>query len=342
MTDLWRHDYRSFLRSARKQPPAIIEEGILPVRTRMVIAGEENVGKTILAAQLAMDVSSGMPFLGLFDTPDARRVVSVQAEVPEALFQRRLAKSVKLYSRKIAPGFLTLTGPAIEIDTSTGADLLSTLIKETKAELLIIDPAYKFHTSDENDATSMKRFLKVLDNMIDRYGIAVVMTHHKKKPQFTSAGKAIRSGLAEVRGSSVITGWADSRLLMTNSDPKVTLDMELRHAVAKPPRVILTLDRSRALFSAEIPGGPTAAEATVIALVASGVSAYGELAKQAAGSLKCTQRHAKRVIAACRTKGLLTLGIPQVVLAGTQGSTWETEEDEIHPALLGEGEDEEI
>jgi len=337
MTKLWRNEYRDFFRSPVPSPPAIVEEGLLPVQSRMIIGGEENVGKTILATQLALDIASGSSFLRLFDISKPRRVLVIQAEVAEALYQRRLAKSVKIYSRKIRSGYLHFAGPGIELDTKTGSDLFMTMVSETKADVVIIDPMYKFCSGDENSAGEVKRFLHVLDSALSEYGISVIMTHHKRKPYVTSSGKVVRVGLADFRGSSVLTGWADSRLIMTDNPPKVTLDMELRHATSKPQRIILTLDRKTMLFTAELPGSATLAEAVVVALVARGITRYNQLAAEVAKELGKSTRHAKRVIASCRAKGLVGTATPQLLLP--QASSWDVEEDEIDVSPIAVGDD---
>ena len=340
MTKLWRHEYRDFFRSPVPSPPAIVEEGILPVQSRMIIGGEENVGKTILATQLALDIASGMSFLRLFDVPKPRKVLMIQAEVAEPLFQRRLAKSVKIYSRKIRAGYLHFAGPGMELNTKTGSDLFMTMIDESKAEVIVIDPTYKFYMGNENDAGEVKRFLHVLDSALSEYGVSVILTHHMRKPFISQSGKVIRVGLADFRGSSVLTGWADSRIMMINNAPKVTLDMELRHATSKPPRVIMTLDRKTALFTAEIPGGATAAEQQVLAIVASGTRRYAELVTQSMVLLNVSRRHVERIIASCRSKGLISQGVPKLLIAGPMGTSWQTEEDEISvPIGVDDGDD---
>lgn len=330
MPNIWRTDYRVFLSSRLARVECIISDGILPRESRVIIGGDEKIGKTILVTQMALDIASGMPFLGLFDIPSAKKVVLIQAEVPQREYRRRLGKSVKRYSRKISSGYLTIIGaPVLDIESATGHNLLRNIIAETNAEVIIFDPMYKFHSRDEDRAGEMKHVLAVLDSLIAEYDISVVMTHHLRKPFMSTSGRVVRMGTKEISGTSLLTRWADSLLVATPNPPKVVLDMVLRHAEEDIPRVILTLNRNNVLFDAEIPGGPTAAEAVILALVAGGTTRYIDVMRTGAQQLNVTPGHVKKIIASCRTKGLLSTGPLQLLLPGPTGTTWETEEDEI-------------
>jgi RecA-family ATPase len=67
----------------------IIENGIMPNESHLLIAGESGVGKSLLRLELAIHMAIGWEWLG-FKIPKPRRVLVMQWENPEITERNRL------------------------------------------------------------------------------------------------------------------------------------------------------------------------------------------------------------------------------------------------------------
>src|SRR6516162_11810504 len=71
-------------------PPCLVEPGLLPPQGILFVGGEPKVGKSLLVANLALSLASGLSRSG-FSVPAPRRVLVCQFELPVAQFVDRLA-----------------------------------------------------------------------------------------------------------------------------------------------------------------------------------------------------------------------------------------------------------
>src|SRR5438105_15503885 len=71
-------------------PPCLVEPGLLPPQGILFVGGEPKVGKSLLVANLALSLASGLSRSG-FSIPASRRVLICQFELPVPQFVDRLA-----------------------------------------------------------------------------------------------------------------------------------------------------------------------------------------------------------------------------------------------------------
>src|SRR6266704_1074782 len=71
-------------------PPCLVEPGLLPPQGILLVGGEPKVGKSLLVANLALSLASGLSRSG-FSIPASRRVLICQFELPVPQFVGRLA-----------------------------------------------------------------------------------------------------------------------------------------------------------------------------------------------------------------------------------------------------------
>ncbi len=222
------------------QPPPlkeIISDGILYEQTKLVIFGGPKLGKSVLAQQLSFCLVMGLPWLG-FSVLQSR-VMYIQAEISEVLFRTRLMDMGK---GRIVPAnmFNLSTIVGFHLDKPTpSSDLLAAVAKH-KPDVLIIDPKYKFVSS--NDENSIIRFTDTVDECILKHNTTVVVIEHSRKPKMSATGAVVDMGGFELRGP-IIEQWADGIIRLTgdlNQDTRV-LQFELRHAVNQilPKQLVL-------------------------------------------------------------------------------------------------------
>lgn len=200
----------------------LIEEGILSVGGRLLIAGKPKVGKSLFVNNLALSLSSGLPFLrnGAFkgfavDHPT--RTLLLDRELSKhSLFKRLTQFTHDIPAFQAAHENLLIDHDhLIRLDQPNAYDTLLQLIEQNGAEVCILDTAYKFFGGDVESSSSLMKGFNVLDKLIHETGCAFVLTHHNKKGQGGN-GKQ-NTDLADpdnVVGSFLWTGWPNATILL--------------------------------------------------------------------------------------------------------------------------------
>jgi len=279
--------------------PALIEPGLLPASGILFLGGEPKLGKSVLAANLALALASGSSRLG-FQVPAPRRVLICQFELPTPHFAERLdtmrqligpAADSNLFVDTVATGHL--------LSTPHGLDHFLGSARAVNAEVIILDPLYSTHDQDENDTRAMSALCQSLLRLRDGSGAALIVIHHVRK----AAGRhEIGSAF---RGSSALHAVGDSYLLLTrlpSETPTVELRFQFRYAAAPPPR-LLSLDPETLWFdTCSATSAPVRAPRKVEtanvhrALADSGPSRFNQLRQRIMDQSECSRRTAQLAI----------------------------------------------
>jgi len=193
--------YEDFIQGPTEIPwlvPDLIPEGGL-----CLIAGRPKAGKSLLALNLALAVSSGSDFLG---RPCRQAPAAViQLEDPLALIRSRLAAM----DGHPSGGFLYFDNEARWNEATKLS--LPAYVEELGLKLLIIDPLVRWSPpgAKENSAEDMAVLMYGLRDLVRATGCSVLAVHHSRK----SGG----SGGDSIRGSSAILGAVDAALILHRS-----------------------------------------------------------------------------------------------------------------------------
>lgn len=168
-----------------KERPALAPEqieGILRVGHKMCIAGPSKAGKSYLLIELAIAVAEGSQWLGHKCRPG--RVLYCNFEVDRNSCINRFFDVYKAMGASKAHAdmisFWHLRGRTMPLDK-----LSPRLIRRCAAaggySLIILDPAYKVLTGDENSAAEMSEFCRHLDRIARDCNATLVFCHHHSK-----------------------------------------------------------------------------------------------------------------------------------------------------------------
>lgn len=289
----------------------IIAEGVLPLRSRMIVGALPRVGKTTMLTQLALEIASGSPALGLFDIPRPRRVIMMQQEIGDEAFQQRLSSAAKGYRNLSLDNLFIYPCAGLKFDTPAGNKEIELLLAEIEPDVIVLDPLYKFWcVSDENAAAEVQRREDILDRYISTFGVSIIIAHHLKKPNRDVSGRFVRQESSlDLRGSSQLVAWADTVLVLSPVEKdKLVGTLDMRHAKDEPPVLILNRDRANMRFNAEMQGDPTGpVEQSVVKVLQSAGNhmAYKDIMKviTSGGS---SRRTCQAALSRLRTKGLIT------------------------------------
>lgn len=243
-----------FIRKTLPNHEAIIGRGILYPRSRLGLTGPGKKGKSMLVQNIILSLAAGIPFLGQFPIPLARRVVYVQSEVSPQAMQDRLIRMIDSRADESLKfsGATLVNAPNLKIDSKEGYRAIEMILEQSKAEVAVFDPLYRLHIADENRANEMRAVIDLFDRLIDRFGIALILVHHHGK-----ATEGRDEGQFS-RGSTVFTDWIDTQFVFRGMGETVDgqlmrkLSFILRNDV-EPEPLTLTLDPETLWFEVQQP-----------------------------------------------------------------------------------------
>jgi RecA-family ATPase len=156
--------------------------------------------------QMAHALATGSKFLGEYPTDGRQRVVFLQAELSEGWFQKRIRKLNDRYGPAdelfILNGQMTFGKVGQYAKSEINLAPLEQIIVSHRADVVFIDPLQGYVDIPENNTDANREFQRQLSTLRHKYECAIVVTHHDRK---TDAGE----GLHRMRGSSVLSDWAD-------------------------------------------------------------------------------------------------------------------------------------
>jgi AAA domain/DnaB-like helicase N terminal domain len=197
------------------KPVSWLVDGLIPVKTLTILAGEGGAGKTWLTLDLARSIVLGGKFLDR--TSQKMPVVILDRENPAAIMRER----AELIFKGPAPG-LHIWGTWLPDQPPLIGD--RRLLELAKDEpLIVFDSLLRFHCADENSATEMKVVMGYLRDLVTA-GATVLVLHHRSKSESST-----------YRGSSDIINGAD-----------------VGFALAKTPGDLLTLKTIKHRFAQDI------------------------------------------------------------------------------------------
>lgn len=268
-------------------PPShyrIISGGVLNVKNRMLIFGDEGSWKSMLALHTAHCLARGSRWLGFYTYPS--NVLRLQVELPMYTDRDRVEKycigSKQIYIAKDGhqvvtsaeldrldarateyayPLVVSRTEQFIHIDESSGWESLRRNIQMCIAELpplslvVILDPLYKMFNRNLSEETDVKPMLDKIDLVMEDAsqsipGVSFIIVHHTRKTKTDESGRPIAMGSQDAVGSRALVRWADTvlRIDPDPTDPTMTkvnaTFTKHRNAEDVLPTLILRWDRS--------------------------------------------------------------------------------------------------
>lgn len=154
--------------------PRFLVDPIIPSEGLVLLHGKREAGKTQLALTLALAVTSGTPFLGLYPTAPGSALL-LQVDMPALLTQDRIRQNPDFDRIAI------LTSPTkvdvVSLKISPPAALKAA--QATKPTIVIIDSLRKIHDNDEIDSSAPTNVYSACRELFP--GSTLVLLHHDRK-----------------------------------------------------------------------------------------------------------------------------------------------------------------
>lgn len=167
---------------AAEDPYDWVIPGVLEARDRMLITAVEGAGKSVLCAQVAVQVASGVHAWSLKPV-EPHKVLYVDLENSERLVRRRL-RSIATRVRCDLTNLAVECHPhGIDLTTRAGQVWLAGKVKANRPRLLVIGPLYRMYagTSAKGDVggeNQARTVVTALDRIREAYGCALLMETH--------------------------------------------------------------------------------------------------------------------------------------------------------------------
>lgn len=172
-----------------------IEPQILPKSATLIFGGEAKIGKSFMMIEFARALTCRRaPFdYHQFHVPERARVLLVEQELGPITLKRRLHKVFDAVPRDEWADYLFYESkrPELSLDDPEGQQYFADMIAETKPNVLILDPISMMHAYDENSSTDIAKLFRTLEffkQINPEQEMAVILSHHFKKPQLGKDG----------------------------------------------------------------------------------------------------------------------------------------------------------
>lgn len=120
------------------------------------------------------------------------------------------------------------------LDVPQRVDGLIQWVKDTKAQVVVLDPFKLLHQADEQSASELTPVLDALQRIITETGCTIILIHHTKKGGSWDKGDQSDAQSADARGSGAIIGSVDHVIAVKGVAPAQRVAGEVRFVVECP------------------------------------------------------------------------------------------------------------
>src|SRR5690625_2114556 len=197
--------------------PNLLEKG-----DRLIVTGQEGMGKTLWLRQLGITAAAGIHPTTWERLDKPAKVLYVDVENSEKQWRRETKHIAALSAEKgLEPPHENIhvhCGGRMNLTRDRDLGLVHKLVDEHDPDILFIGPIYRLAPSVNNDEEASP-LIAALDTLRDR-GLAMLMEAHIPKAQDTNGKRNLAP-----RGSSALMGWPEFGLGLAASDDKFGADV---------------------------------------------------------------------------------------------------------------------
>lgn len=209
-------------------------EGLWTDKSRGFIAGHPGVGKTWIALDMLLAVTTGGLCMNKFKPSYKAACLLVEEEASRRNLQRRihgLARARGLKDVDLTNLFhITRQFPKVPRDTK---ELIS-IIKTNNIKFVVFDSLRRMHSANENSSNEMQAVLDAFALIGVECQCSVLLIHHLAKSGVENSGKSI---FERMRGSSDFWAWRDCVIGVEGEEDAemATCSFQFRDAEAPAP-----------------------------------------------------------------------------------------------------------
>ena len=230
-------DLTNDLANLAYEPPTLITD-FLYGQTSTMLASDPGIGKSIVATQIALSLSSGTPLFGTFPVPMPQKVYYLQLEGSyyhsiERL--RLMQQKVPIITENICWDMGEGLNTAREDDWTR---LEARILAFGTPALIVIDPIYMAVIGGLSEDRPASAFVRFSTRLMQRFGCANLLVHHTHRTRYHN-GEEVQEA-DPFYGSQWLKAHLDaSWLLLRTGKSKVRLDCKKDRNGVLPKRIEL-------------------------------------------------------------------------------------------------------
>lgn len=219
----------------------IIEE-YLYERDVVMLLGSEKAGKSLLAIQMAMEISTGGKLFDKYQCHQ-KKVIYLQTEGKKDETVDRMQNMCQVIN--VDPEFFIRTYKKFcPLNVPEYLDALDKLFEEKDVYdgVFILDCLYMAMVGDLNSNEDVRNFISSLTMLLEKYRLTCIFVHHSKRDEFHE-GKQVKKGDKSSYGSVFLRANID-HILFLDMDGKtrvrtLSCDTQRSGKIAEPEKLIL-------------------------------------------------------------------------------------------------------
>jgi hypothetical protein len=208
----------------KDDPDKWIIKNMIPRMGRVLVYGRGGDYKSAVIFDLCVAVASGGQLLEQMSVINLYGGV-VLLSTEGSIYSNRDRLLGYMRSRNVVPDAVRLHygQQPLELRRPEDIKVLRAMVEIHKPVLVVLDPMVSFYGGNENDTEQMSKFVNGLNSIIADYECAVVIIHHANKK-------------SEMRGSTVLQGWADGVIRFEVQRAVTIKDMPAKSTTGQPDR----------------------------------------------------------------------------------------------------------
>lgn len=216
----------SILAPIPEGPPDLIP-GFLPLKGQLIIAGETNVGKSLIALETISSLVTGNPLWGeLAPAKKINKVLYLLGEHYVEVIQRLHQKTGLPMTDKVfvvGPEQLSFDKWLVVSGRPNPAAIQRYMKWAEGCDLIVFDPlsAFVCGSDVENDNAQMRLVLDTMSLISQQAGASSIILAHQGKPTVDNFGKEHSRTRYAIRGASAIEDAATNIIYMGRADSEI-------------------------------------------------------------------------------------------------------------------------
>jgi len=190
-----------------------IIEGILYKNDLSLLIGKYKSNKSIFAMQLACSISSGSPFLGVFEVPEPQVVWYFATEGKDNDIKDRFLRMSSVIKTDLN-NIVLICSTQLKFNTLSGQKCANEIMMKYHTKLpalIIIDSLYSGFKGTLIKDDQVNEFITTIRHLMEFCNdSACLMTHHMTKEQKDNEGRTLPQSDANAYGSVFLLGQADT------------------------------------------------------------------------------------------------------------------------------------
>lgn len=184
---------------------------IIPKGGKVIISGTSEAGKSLMAMNLAVAMTSGMTKFLIFDIAQTN-VGIFDFEVGISPFRARLIPMIRGKNLKTKNLHISLL-PSIDFTDSKIRIQIESRIVKRNIKVVIFDPMGCIWQGNENESVKIRELTSYFNELIAKYGITIIIVHHWRK-----SSDKFKEGAEMAAGSYFLNAWAESHITLKRND----------------------------------------------------------------------------------------------------------------------------